>query len=288
MWANLHGGYALGIATVALFSFAALLARRGAVAFAAAALAGALLTVLSPGALDLTAAVAHAGAPPRFIVEEMPVDALAPAGLVFALIVLATLAIALARGEVLPYAIVLPPLLWLALSAQRHLSYFTFAAIGHLAPVLALAVGDRLARAPPLPRGPALALALALWVGALGSAVGLHDAPDESSYPVEALPALRAGEGTLLHEYDWGGWLIWRAPERPVFVDGRLFLFLPDVLGDWRRAVDLRPGWREVLDARDVRQVLLRPGRALSVALREDGWRELASSEEFVLLERPR
>ncbi|MGH2499908.1 MAG: hypothetical protein ACRDF0_07455 [Candidatus Limnocylindria bacterium] len=287
LWANLHGAYPLGIAAAALFALAAPLGGRPAGGFAAAALVGALLAALSPGALDLPAAAAHAGAPPRFIVEEMPVDPLSPAGATFAAFVLATLGVALLRPAPPLLAILLPPLLWLALSAQRHLSYFTVASIALLAPALAEVARDRLARLPVLPPRPALALAIALWAGALASATGAPTAPDESVYPAAALAVLRAGEGTLLNEYDWGGYLIWSAPERPVFIDGRLFLFVPGVLDEWRRVVELRPGWQDVLVSRDVHHVLLRPDRALVVALREDGWRELVASDGFVLLERP-
>ncbi|MEK6619344.1 MAG: hypothetical protein AABZ26_00035 [Chloroflexota bacterium] len=92
----------------------------------------------------------------------------------------------------------------------------------------------------------------------------------------------------LLHEYDWGGYLIWSAPERPVFVDGRLVPYSGEVLGQHRDALMLRPRWREVLYRHAVAQVLVDPVRPLAGALREDGWRVVAESDTFVLLERPR
>jgi hypothetical protein len=113
-------------------------------------------------------------------------------------------------------------------------------------------------------------------------------APNERAYPTAALDAVRRGTGVLLHEYDWGGYLIWRATERPVFVDGRLFPFLPDVFADWREAVELGPRWKQVLDRYKVDQVLLRPDRALVSALREQGWRVVIEDARAVLLERPR
>ena len=80
-----------------------------------------------------------------------------------------------------------------------------------------------------------------------------------------AAEALRGSRGVLLNEYDWGGWLIWNVPERPVFVDGRLFPFLLNgVLFEQRAAVDVLPPWRDVLSRWNVRQALLRPDRALS------------------------
>jgi len=90
-----------------------------------------------------------------------------------------------------------------------------------------------------------------------------------------------------LNEYDWGGYLIWRVPERPVFIDGRLFLFLPDVLTDYEEIVFVRPSWRDRLARHDVTQVLLRPDRPIVVALKEEGWRVRAEDDRAILLERP-
>jgi hypothetical protein len=114
------------------------------------------------------------------------------------------------------------------------------------------------------------------------------DAPDERAYPTAALDAVRSSSGVLLNEYDWGGYLIWRAPGRPVFVDGRLFPFLPDVFADWREAVELGPRWKDILDRYKVAQVLLRPDRALVSVLRGQGWRVVTEDAHAVLLERPR
>jgi hypothetical protein len=130
-------------------------------------------------------------------------------------------------------------------------------------------------------------MAAVLCVIALASLVAVPSQPDESGYPTGALVALRSGSGTLLNEYDWGGYLIYRAPERKVFVDGRLFPYLPQVLADWDNAVQLRPDWREVLRRYDVAEVLLRPSRPLVVALREEGWPVRAEGSNFVLLARP-
>ena len=112
--------------------------------------------------------------------------------------------------------------------------------------------------------------------------------PNEARYPVVAVAALRSTHGNLLNEYDWGGYLIWRVPERRVFIDGRLFVFLPEVLTDYEEMVFVRPGWRDALARHDVAQVLLRPDRPLAVTLRQSGWRVLAENADVVLLERAR
>jgi len=325
----------------------------------AAAVAVAVV-VANPGAIGILPATAHVGTAPRAIVEEAPPDILTPAGFVFALFVVGSLAAFLLVGAPPLAAVLLVPLLWLALSAQRHMVFFVFASVPFLGEAvtriwwqwlspkwsvwagrrgrgepasyeavtgsehvswpprarlgdprqrrrpaspeagLIAAADPRQRRRPASPEAGRIAtadprqrrrlgpgVAALLWVGALASAFGAPTAPDERAYPKGALEALRRSSGVLLHEYDWGGYLIWNAPERPVFVDGRLVPYSGEVLGQHRDALMLRPGWREVLYRHAVAQVLVDPVRPLAGALREDGWRVVAESDTFVLLERP-
>ncbi|MGH2377188.1 MAG: hypothetical protein ACRDGT_01790 [Candidatus Limnocylindria bacterium] len=322
-WSDLHAGYALGLVVVSLFAADAALARRDAGAFALAATVSFAVVVANPGAIGVLPATAHVATAPRIIVEESPPDVLTAAGAVFGLFAVAVLAALLLRGGPLLAVLLLVPLLWLALSAQRHMVFFVFAAV----PFLTEASTSRWDRARgrregvtptrssqrPHERGVpdpselrlieagapregararrplAPGVAALLWIAAFASIpLTAPTAPDESLYPRGALPALRASSGVLIHEYDWGGYLIWNAPERPVFVDGRLRPFVPDILDDHLRATLVRPGWMRVLDEHGVRQALLSPERPLAAALRDEGWTVLAEGERFVLLERPR
>jgi len=291
VWANLHGGYAIGIAVVLAFTVEALLVRRRDLApFLLVLVASIGLSFVDPETFGVGGAAGHALAPPRFISEEAPPDVLEASGLIFAAFILATLGLALFGGGGVLEALLLIPLLWLALSAQRHLAFFVFASTPFIAAGAArLYVRLRPLAKPlrPLPPAAAATLALFLVAGALVSAVGAPNAPDEHAYPTGAVAALRTGSGTLLNEYDWGGFLIYRVPERKVFVDGRLFPFYPAVLLDYRDAVELRPNWKDVLARYDVREVLLMPGKSLAVALRENGWTVRAEGPTFVLLAKP-
>ena len=291
LWTNLHGGYGLGLAVIGVFAVEAVLLRRSvARAFALTLIVAFFATLVDPGALGRGSAASHVLSPPRFSTEEMPPDVLKPAGFVFAAFVVAALAGALISGGTLLEALLLIPLLWLALSAQRHLHWFAFGA----APFIALQAADLWRRLPyrrgrsfPLPAAAQAGLALALVVGALATTVSAPTAPDERAYPVSARDAIRSGTGNLLHEYDWGGWLIFHHPERAAFIDGRLFPFIPAVLDDYVELTTLRPRWREVLERRGIREVLLRPDRPLVSALRELGWRVRAEDPGSVLLARP-
>ena len=288
LWTNLHGGYALGLALVAIFAAEAVLTRRNVFPFAAAAVLAVVASFIDPGSLGLGAAAAHATSPPRFIVEEAPPDILRPAGFVFALFGLATLGLALARGGTLLDALLLVPLLWLGLSAQRHMPYFALAATPYIASGLAdLWWRWRPASRFRLPRPVVVGLGAGLVAMVVASVATAPFAPLETQYPTAARAKLAETSGNLLNEYDWGGYLIWRVPERPVFIDGRLFVFLPDVLTEYEEMVFMRPGWRDQLDRHAIAQVLIRPDRPLAVALRELGWTVVSEDATALLLQRP-
>nr|MDP9320106.1 hypothetical protein [Chloroflexota bacterium] len=129
LWANLHGGYLIGIALVLAFMVEALVRRRPDVVPLALVLVGSIaLSFVDPETFGVAGAAGHAFAPPRFISEEAPPDVLEPSGFIFAVFVLATILVALFDGGGALDAILLVPLLWLALSAQRQLAFFVFAA----------------------------------------------------------------------------------------------------------------------------------------------------------------
>jgi len=322
VWSDLHAGYALGIALLWIFAVDALLEHRPATGWLVAAALTTFLVSAHPGPLSLISAAGHVAAATRGIAEESPVDVLTPFGALFALFVGAALAAFLIRGGTVLGAFVLVPMLWLALSAQRHVPLFGFAVVPFLSEVItkaqaaatsrsgasearaAAATSDReheqgrsrildlaersdgSARSWPHMRS---MLVIALWIGAIASIATAPRSPDTRVFPVGARDALKASSGVLLNEYDWGGYLIWTVPERPVFVDGRLYPYVANgVLAAYQTAVHVLPGWRSAIDRWNVTQALIRPDRALAQALRDDGWSVRSEGEGYVLLERPR
>jgi hypothetical protein len=289
IWTDLHGGYLLGLILVAIFAAEAVLTsgRRG-LPLAVTAVACLAVTFLNPAPLDLAGAAREDFLhPPRFLGEFLPPDVVKPAGALFAGFVMLVIGSAMLRGGSLGEAMLLAPLLYLAFTAQRQMLFFCFAATAFL--------GARLTEL--LPRGRALALpapmrlpvALVLVIAALASTFSAPVRPDDRAYPVGALDALRVDNGVLLNEYDWGGYLIFNLPARPVFIDGRYVPYLGGVLDDYRALVGLRPGWHDLLDKYRVGELLLQPQRPLAVALREDGWRVRSSDPEgrWIVLARP-
>jgi hypothetical protein len=218
-------------------------------------------------------------------------------GAIFALAIFATLVTALfARVRAPREAVVLVPVLFVSLIAMRQMPLFAIAATPYLAarggeaageiasllrihlPVLAVA-------RPPGRRVDAIVLALAAILLVAAAANGT-DTPDLSGFPVGALPALRPGPG-LLNQYDWGGYLIWSAPQTPVFVDGRLIPYVGRVLDDYVILVEVHPGWRDVIARRGIRQILVRPTDPVAVRARDLGWPIRVASDTFVLIDVP-
>lgn len=289
LWADLHGGYLLGLVVVGIFATESVLTngRRG-LPLVLTAMASVAVTFLNPAPLDFAGAAREdLLRPPRFLTEFLPPDVVTPAGALFAGFVMLVIGSALLRGGSLREAMLLAPLLYLAFTAQRQMLFFCFAATAFLgARLTELAPRWRIPELPAPVRAP---IALVLVIAALGSAFTAPVRPDERAYPAQALDALRAGSGVLLNEYDWGGYLIFNLPQRKVFIDGRYVPYLDGVLSDYRALVGLRPGWRELLDKYKVSELLLRPYRPLAVALREDGWRVRSSDPDgqWIVLARP-
>ncbi|HEX8969736.1 MAG TPA: hypothetical protein VF937_17770, partial [Chloroflexota bacterium] len=129
-----------------------------------------------------------------------------------------------------------------------------------------------------------LLAAVLLWSSsqtAHGTPIQLGRDPVYADYPVGGVAYLRAHhlDGNMFNQYEWGGYLIDQLyPEYHVFMDGR-----PDVYGDalveQYVAIDgAQPGWRQALDERNIRFVLVRRDGPLAAALAGDGgWREAFS-----------
>ena len=311
VWAQLHGSYALGLGLILASCAARAIAEpRERWRFVPIASFAVLMTLLTPSGLAAwTSSGGHFLAPPRYIAEEGVPDARTLPGVLFLMTLALVIATSmLGRRATLREAAILIPVAFVALSAARHTPYLAIAATSYFAtswpdplakwrsasgelarptegpraagvPVAPERRGsprtDKRLRGSTLPRsssgfgrsGVLVAAALSLAI-----AVGLADARvDERGYPTAALVALPAGAGTF-NQYDWGGYLIEYAPRTPVFIDGRLFPFVPDVLEDYRIIVSARPGWEDVIDRRGVRTILVRPTDPIAVRAPERGW----------------
>jgi hypothetical protein len=95
-----------------------------------------------------------------------------------------------------------------------------------------------------------------------------YDLPISCDGAVQAL----SPEQRLLTSRAWGNWMIWRFPERPVFIDGRNREY-PRILHQYADiAFGGDPGAQEILDAFGVDAVLTRPGWLRKPGVRRADW----------------
>jgi hypothetical protein len=296
VWANVHGSFALGAVLVVLVCAEGALRdgpRRR--AYLATAVGAAVATLLTPAGLGTwTAPGIHFLSPPRDIQEWALIDVSTPLGIAY--VVTLALVVACALRGPRPDArelVILLPVAFLSLTAARQAPLLAIAAAPLFAQNADAWLRSRLdgARTTDASRAAGLAranmafsaLAAAMLVLSLGIA---PRQPDERSFPVAALQSLPNGDGTLAR-YEWGGWLIWRAPATPVFVDGRLTPYANGVLDDYRRILAAAPGWEEAVARRRVRTLLVVPTDPVAVRAQDLGWRVIARSADFVLITVP-
>ncbi len=291
VWANVHGSFALGaVLTILVCAEGALRDGGRRRVYVATAFATVVATLATPAGIATWSAPGfHFFSPPRGLQEWATVDVRTPLGAAYAATLAAVVVSALlGRRVAAREVVVLAPVAFLSLTAARQAPLLAVVA----APLFAHAASealDRIARGRgrSAGRGRLGPLALVPGVALLAIAVALTPAGlDERAYPTGALAALPAGDG-LLARYEWGGWLIWRAPATPVFIDGRLTPYLSGVLDDYHRVVDARPGWEEIVSRRGVRTLLVAPSDPVAVRARELGWRITASSDAFVVIAVP-
>ncbi|MFZ0684360.1 MAG: hypothetical protein WAM89_02355 [Terriglobales bacterium] len=195
------------------------------------------------------------------------------------------LLVVFASGRARPKWRVFVPLLltgFAALDAARHIPIFILLAI----PVIAAALPAGAGAVTALPRRlvatrfrPIFNLAVIVLTGALvlakwSSLARNEDAKEAEMFPREAVAFLHSGDypRDLFVDYDWGGYVLWKLyPEYRVFVDGRADLYGDKLLRQGAETVlDLRTGWREVLDHWKVEAILVPPSSAVAQALMLD------------------
>lgn len=222
------------------------------------------------------------------------------------LVVWLVLLVVLARSRSCPKARVLVPLTMTsiaALDAVRHIPIFVLLAIPVIAAAFSAPSPSRpipprtlssAGRFRPLFNSVAVVLMAVFAVARWEILARGQTAAESRLFPQRAVEVLRSrnlsGQGPVLAYYDWGGYAIFKLyPQYRVFVDGRADLYGDDLLRQFQTAVQLRNGWRNVLDGWSVQAVLLPPYCALTQALLIDGnWHlEYRDSQSALLLRAP-
>ena len=302
LWANLHGGYIVGYLFVAVFVFGEwmngirdagrlMTPSRDTLRLLGLALVSLALLPIHPLGIGVFATPFETltiGGLRSFIQEWKPPDFSQSFTWGFLiLLVLLFGAVSLSRRRIdFREWLLVGITLTMALFSGRHLSLFAIAAVPitttHLDQVLTRRGWTIPRRSLETPTRVAVNLLLIVLVtiGTIGRLRYLTDADtvDEMvalNWPVGAVDYLNSSnlEGNLFNSYNWGGYLILRAPHYPVFIDGRTDLY-PDFLGKYNSAVNGTPLWREVFDRWGIGIVLIETGSVLAGQLAADpGWR---------------
>jgi hypothetical protein len=108
--------------------------------------------------------------------------------------------------------------------------------------------------------------------------------------PVNALAFInRSGLfGRMLNEYVYGGYLIWAAPQRKVFIDGRADMYEPaGVLADYAKFMSMNGDPQSILDKYRIDLCLLAPDNPMSRVLPLlPGWKKVYSDKQATVFAR--
>jgi len=112
----------------------------------------------------------------------------------------------------------------------------------------------------------------------------------EAANPVKAVEFIQAHHlaGNMLNEYVYGGYLIWAAPQHPVFVDGRAEIYeWTGVLPDFANWILLRSNPRTLLKKYNISFCLLRRNSPMAHVLPLlPGWKMVFSGAKSVIFVR--
>jgi hypothetical protein len=311
LWVNLHAGFALGLALLALFLAGEWMERafrwsssqsvRRLKTAALIVVCNLLLVPLNPSGVrmfwypieTLRSAVMHSyiaeWASPNFHrAEYWP----------FLLVVLGTFAtLSWSSLKVRPRDLLLLVVtLYAGLCSIRMIPLFVLIAI----PLIAKRLGNWPLRnsGTRRPRAEVRMVLNGVIVLAMTAFTGIHIAQviqrqpqaEAHDFPVGAVAflATHAVPGPIFNHYDWGGYLIWKLyPSIPVFIDGRADLYEKQLLDQFADTYQFKDDWQHNLQRWSVGTVLVPMDSALATGLRSaPGWAVAYEDAQAVVLTR--
>jgi hypothetical protein len=290
LWANLHGGFVLGLALVAPIALDAVLnadvlqrkrlALRWA-AFAVAAIAASCVTPYGWNSLLASRKILALGEALPLILEWRPADFSAIGPLEVCLLL--GFGLALYRGVSLPplRIVLLLGMLHMALSQTRSLETFALLVPLFLAGPLAKQIGAadevKPATSPLLFAG----LAVVLLAGTVAYASIVRYEPHTRGSPVAAVNELKKlNVSRVFNDYDFGGYLL--ANGVAPFIDGRTELYGEKFFVDHNAASGLmKPEtFFRLLEEYNIQATLMRTRSAANILLDHmDGWQKVYTDD---------
>jgi hypothetical protein len=124
----------------------------------------------------------------------------------------------------------------------------------------------------------------------VGNSVANQAATEAGNYPAAAVDFITKEKPPqpIYNEYGWGGYLIWRLyPEYRVNMDGRADVYGDTLIEEFLSVHVGETEWRNSLDKQGVRTVLLRPDVPLASLLRQDlAWQKIFEDQRSVIFVR--
>jgi hypothetical protein len=120
-----------------------------------------------------------------------------------------------------------------------------------------------------------------------GMVIGNQSKTERENYPAAAVSYVKSQQlvGPLYNAYDWGGYLIWQLyPAQRVFIDGRADIYGDAFIEEFLQAYQGRENWRAPLDRYGVKVVLVEPGAPIVGKLAQDAaWRQVYEDKQAVI-----
>jgi hypothetical protein len=292
LWANLHGGFVLGLALLAPIAVDAVwnadrrmrksLALRWA-AFAVAAIAASCVTPYGWGSLLAARKILALGDALPLIMEWRPADFSSIGPLEVCLLL--GFGLALVRGITLPplRIVLMLGMLHMALSQMRSMETFALLVPLFLAAPLAKQIGgaeDANPRISP-PRVLFAGLVIVLLAGTVAYASIVRFEPHTRGSPVAAVAELKKlNFGRVFNDYDFGGYLL--ANGVAPFIDGRTELYGEKFFVDHDGASGLTKPQNlfRLLDEYGIEATLMRTQSPATILLDHiDGWQKVYSDD---------
>ncbi len=111
------------------------------------------------------------------------------------------------------------------------------------------------------------------------------------TFPARAVAFLQTHppSGPIFNHYDWGGYLVWKLyPATRVFIDGRADLYGEQLLNQFADTYQFKGAWQQTLRQWNIETVLVPSGSALATGLRSSpGWKVAYEDSQAVILAKP-
>ena len=324
LWVNLHAGYALGIALMALFlvgdaldsvfgfaPFESQSASQSAARFRTlglAIVACAAVVPLNPYGAAMYAyplETLRSRAMQSYIGEWFSPDFHQGRYLPTLAMILATIALpALSPRRLRPREVLLLAVTtFAALRSVRHIPIYALVAIPIMCAMVQACLQERDVtkwfESKHLPMTPAKTLINAVLLASFLAFVVArvrYVSRQQADMEAKELPAAAASfiatqhpPAPMLNHYNWGGYFIWRLhPEYRVYIDGRADLYGDAFMDDLATIYYLRgDSWRTQLDRWGIRTVVLPPDAPLITALEAlPDWKTIYADKQAVVLTR--